>query len=57
MARDELRDRIRKAAVSNRLSCERAHALSKELNVQIREIGAICNELNIKISECQLGCF
>jgi hypothetical protein len=57
ISREELQEAVRKAAVNNRLSCERAHALSKELNVSLREIGAACNDLKIKMTACQLGCF
>lgn len=58
MAREEeLKKAIGKAAVNNRLSCERAHELAQELGVPLREIGAACNELNIKIAACRLGCF
>ncbi|MDA8101257.1 MAG: hypothetical protein M0042_16680 [Nitrospiraceae bacterium] len=55
--KEEMVAAIRKAAVNNRLSCERAHELGKELNVTLQEIGKVCNELKIKISACQLGCF
>jgi hypothetical protein len=48
---------IRSAAVNNRLSCEKAHELSSLLDVPLREIGAVCNDLNIRIASCQLGCF
>ena len=57
MKREGLIEKVRAAAVKNRLSCEQAHELSRELDVTLGEIGALCNELNIKISSCQLGCF
>lgn len=57
MSRDELIDAIQKAASNNRLCCEKAHKLAGELNVPLRDIGSVCNELAIKIAECQLGCF
>ncbi len=57
MTREKLSEAIRAAAPGNRLTCERAHGLAKELNVTLREIGALCNELGIKIAACQLGCF
>ena len=57
MDQQSIIDVVRSAAVDNRLSCERAHDLARELNVSLREIGAVCNELKIKISACQLGCF
>jgi len=57
MTREKIIDAIRSEIVNNRLSCEKAHELSRDLSVPLRDIGAICNELKIKISSCQLGCF
>jgi hypothetical protein len=57
MDQENMIDAVRSAAVDNRLSCEKAHDLARELNVSLQEIGAVCNELKIKISACQLGCF
>ena len=57
MTRTELIQAIQNAAVNNRLTCERAHLLAGELKVTLKELGAICNELKIKISGCRLGCF
>ena len=57
MKQEELIEKVRAASADNRLSCERAHELSRELDVTLGEIGAICNDLNIRISKCQLGCF
>jgi hypothetical protein len=57
MDQENMIDAIRSAALNNRLTCEKAHDLARELNVSLQEIGAVCNELKIKISACQLGCF
>jgi hypothetical protein len=57
MDREELIRRIQAAAESGRLSCETARQLAVTLGVPLREIGALCNELKIKISDCGLGCF
>lgn len=57
MDREQLMIALRKASVDNRLACETAHALSRDLNVPLSEIGKLCNELNIRITACQLGCF
>lgn len=54
---ETIREAVRKAARDGRLSCEAAHAIGKELNVPLSAIGAACNELKIKITACQLGCF
>ena len=57
MVREQLIEAIKKASADNRLTCEKAHMLSAELKVTLQEIGVLCNELKIKISACQLGCF
>lgn len=57
MTREELTREVRKAAENDRLSCEAAHRLSGELKIPLSEIGALCNELKIRITSCQLGCF
>ena len=57
MTREQVVMKIRAEVVDNRLSCEKAHVLSRELNLPLAEIGALCNELKIRISQCQLGCF
>ena len=55
--REKIRVAVRDAAVGGRLSCEKAHELGTRLNIPLQEIGRVCNELNIKIKDCQLGCF
>ncbi len=57
MVRQQLIEAIKKASAGNRLTCEKAHALAAELKVPLQEIGVLCNELKVKISACQLGCF
>lgn len=38
-------------------SCRQAHIMAEELDITLQDIGRICNELGIKIVNCQLGCF
>jgi hypothetical protein len=40
-----------------RLTCAEAFELMKNFETEIIEIGRICNQHNIKICKCQLGCF
>ena len=40
-----------------KLSCVKALVIAKEFCVNPAEVGKICNDRNIKISSCQLGCF
>jgi len=41
----------------NKLNCAQAFGLAGKFGVAIGEIGRICNENNVRISNCQLGCF
>ena len=40
-----------------KLSCAQAFELAKQFQVEVMEVGRICNQHNIKIYKCQLGCF
>ena len=55
--KEVLREAVIKASSDSRLTCEMAHELARQLDVPLREIGSVCDELNIKIKTCQLGCF
>ncbi|MFC1635454.1 hypothetical protein ACFL5Z_11480 [Planctomycetota bacterium] len=39
------------------LSCAEAFELAERFEVEVIEIGHICNQHNIRICKCQLGCF
>jgi len=39
------------------LACARAFALAERVGCSVGEIGRMCEELNVKIVSCQLGCF
>jgi hypothetical protein len=39
------------------LNCARAFQLSKEIGVDIKVIGQLCHNHDIKLKHCQLGCF
>ena len=40
-----------------KLACAEAFELAQEFEVEVAEIGRICNRRNIRIRKCQLGCF
>ena len=40
-----------------KLACAEAFELAQEFETKIIEIGRICNQNNIRICKCQLGCF
>ncbi len=48
---------VRTEAGRKQLSCARAHVLAEDLAVTLVEIGRYCQAQDIKITDCQLGCF
>lgn len=46
-----------KAGAEKRLPCAVAFKIAKDLDVPVAEVGRTCNELDIKVVGCQLGCF
>jgi len=47
----------RTSSDKKRLPCIKAFELANKYEMKIIEIGHICNEQNIRICNCQLGCF
>lgn len=45
------------AGDDKRLACADGFRIARDLEVPFTEIGRTCNELGIKIMQCQLGCF
>lgn len=39
------------------LTCTKATEIAKDLKIDIKMIGDLCNKNKIKITTCQLGCF
>jgi LAO/AO transport system kinase len=54
---NEIEKLVYNAARENRILCSGAQAIAQSLDIPSQEVGRIANELNIKISKCQLGCF
>ncbi len=54
---EELQDKIRLAAPQGKIACAAAFRLAGELSLSTQEMGKLLNELEIKIKQCQLGCF
>jgi hypothetical protein len=53
----EVQALIQAAAPNGRIPCAAAFQLAEELGLTRSRLGELFNELNIKISQCQLGCF
>ena len=57
MDREELYREILKRAQDGGIACRQCFDLAEECNVSAKIVGQICNENDIKIRACQLGCF
>ena len=59
--REELAEVVKKTAIERdgrmTLACAEGFAIAERFRVARREIGRICNENDIKIVRCQMGCF
>ena len=52
-----LEEEIRSSLVNGKLPCAEAFRIAKQVTVAPKEVGDAANDLKIKISSCQLGCF
>lgn len=55
--RERLRSRLSELACDGRISCPVVRSIAEEEGVSYDEVGRLANELKIKISGCELGCF
>jgi hypothetical protein len=54
---EEVLEAVKNAALDGRIPCDKAQALAGELGVPIPVIGRALDLAEIKIIQCQLGCF
>ncbi len=53
----EIERLLHSAEKDKRVLCSGALAIAKALEVSSKEVGCVADNLKIKISQCQLGCF
>jgi LAO/AO transport system kinase len=53
----KIAEEIKKRSVNNRLPCPVARKIAEELSVSFKEVGRAADELKVKITACELGCF
>ena len=53
----DLEKQINESLLEGKLSCPVAFKVAKKAGVPTREVGEKADELGIRISNCQLGCF
>lgn len=57
MSQEDIKAMIRDAAPNGKIACVAAFRLAEELGISRKDLGELLNELKIKITQCQLGCF
>lgn len=57
MNQEEIIAKLKEAAKDGKIPCAMAFKIAKECSVSTKEIGNLLNQLKIKITSCQLGCF
>ena len=45
------------AGEDKRIACADVFRIAQDLDVPLADVGRTCNELGIKMMQCQLGCF
>ena len=50
-------ERAQEVDGKKKLSCAEAFGLAKKFDAKIIDVGRICNEQDVRIRKCQLGCF
>jgi hypothetical protein len=54
---DKIKESIKQKAFNNRLPCPVARKIAEELSVSFKDVGRAADELKVKITGCELGCF
>ncbi|GAB4407542.1 MAG: molybdopterin-guanine dinucleotide biosynthesis protein MobB [Thermodesulfovibrionales bacterium] len=55
--KEKIRSAIKEKAIDGRLPCPLARKIAEELSVSYKEVGEVADRLEIKIIDCELGCF
>lgn len=54
---EKLAEEMKRRAVEGRLPCAVAFQIAERLRVPRLEVGQAADELGLRITDCQLGCF
>jgi hypothetical protein len=54
---EEVKKKLKESAPKGKIPCIMIFRIARECNCSVAEAGRLCDELKIKIVNCQLGCF
>jgi len=57
MDRKKLEETILKKSKAGKLPCAICFKIAEDFKISKREMGKVLNEMKVRISQCQLGCF
>ena len=57
ISEEKIKEIVQAEAVENRITCGKMHELSEQHGVSLAELGKAADDLKIKITRCELGCF
>ena len=61
MKKEKIKEELLKKTVTHEgkqsITCANALEIAEKLSVAPIEVGKMCNEMEIRIKNCQLGCF
>jgi len=57
MDEEQLYQEILKRAQAGKIACRQCFEVARECDVSLKKVGQLCNEKEVRIRACQLGCF
>ena len=57
MDKEAITEKVKAGVKDGKIACKQALRISEEAGISPAELGALLNELKIKVRGCQLGCF
>ncbi len=57
MDKQAIIEKVTKHTKDGKIACKQALKISGEEGISSKDLGALLNELKIKVANCQLGCF
>jgi len=54
---EEIAAKLKEAAKDEKISCTMAQKIASENKISMNQVGNLLNNMKIKITQCQLGCF